>query len=319
MKKIAFLSVLTRSQWAFALHGDQNGECVNIAGPGHSKDDRSLGIWFDPKAPSGFRLHSLAHDDPALCRNHVKSLLKATLAKRACKSQFALSVYPNTDASVSPAKDASAEQFSKVALALKVWSQRVPIGGTVAANYLKARQCPASAEVIATGAIGFHAGCPFGQNRFPAMLALVTNAVTGEPIGIHRTALRNDGLGKRKMPGGGAPKRMLGSSKGGVVRLQPSAPSLGIAEGIETALSASKIFKMPVWAALAANGLANFPILPGMKFLRIFADHDVAGLSAARECKRRYKKAGIEVEVRYPPQSGDDWNDALQQETNQCL
>lgn len=173
-----------------------------------------------------------------------------------------------------------------------------------------------SPEVIAAAALGFHAICPFGQDRFPALLALVTNAVTGEPIGVHRTALRSDGLGKQEMPDGGASKRMLGSSKGGVVRLQPGGPSLGIAEGIETALSASEIFKMPVWAALSANGIADFPVIPGVKFLRILADHDAAGLSAARKCKRRYKKAGIEAEVRYPPKFGDDWNDHPQQEIN---
>ena len=47
---------------------------------------------------------------------------------------------------------------------------------------------------------------------------------------------------------------------------------LGIAEGIETALSAAQIFKTPVWAAFSANGIAGLPIIAGVKSLRIFAD-----------------------------------------------
>ncbi len=318
MKKIVYLGVMTRSQWASTLHGEQNGECINIAGPGHSKGDRSLGIWFDPKAPDGFRFHSLAGDDPAHCCTHLKLLLKAALTKRSSELLSTRCACP-IDGDEAAAQSAYIEQAHKASLALKIWSQCISIEGTLAAKYLKARRCTPSAEVIAYGAIGFHAICGFGHDRFPALLALVTNAVTGELIGIHRTALRDDGFGKREMPGGGSAKQMLGFSKGGVVRLQRGGPALGIAEGIETALSASKIFKMPVWAALSTNGLADFPVLAGVKFLRILADHDAAGLSAARECKRRYKKAGIEVEVRYPLISGDDWNDVLQQETNHWL
>ena len=91
---------------------------------------------------------------------------------------------------------------------------------------------------------------------------------------------------------------------------------LGIAEGIQTAPSAQLIFNLPVWAVLSASGLANFPVAPGVNFLRIFADHDAAGISAARKCRRRYKKAGIEVEIRYPPTFGDDWNDHVKKEAS---
>ena len=110
---------------------------------------------------------------------------------------------------------------------------------------------------------------------------------------------------------------ILGRAKGAAVMLGDIKDgSLGIAEGIETALSAAQIFNMPVWAVLSANGMADIPIVPGVKFLKIFADHDAAGISAARECKRRYKKAGIEVEVRYPLTFGDDWNDHATKEAS---
>jgi len=161
----------------------------------------------------------------------------------------------------------------------------------------------------------FHPNCPCRNYRFPAVVALIRNVITSEPTGIHRIFLRDDGTGKREMPDDMSPKQMLGRAKDGAVMLGGIANGhLGIAEGVETALSAAQIFKVTTWAALSAGGIADFPILPSVKFLRIFADHDQAGISAARKCRRRYKAAGIEVEVRYPPTSGTDWNCFLTEE-----
>jgi phage/plasmid primase-like uncharacterized protein len=110
---------------------------------------------------------------------------------------------------------------------------------------------------------------------------------------------------------------MMGRAKRAVVRLGDIKDGcLAIAEGIETALSAAQIFNMPVWAVLSANGMADFPVLPSIKRLTVFADHDDAGISAARKCRRRYKKAGIEVQVRYPLTFGDDWNDHARKEAS---
>src|ERR1700730_5588491 len=42
-------------------------------------------------------------------------------------------------------------------------------------------------DETANEAIRFLASCPFGRERFPAMICLVRNIVTNEPQGIHRT------------------------------------------------------------------------------------------------------------------------------------
>ena len=71
--------VMTRQELAKALGGTRNGPWTNIAGPGHKASDRSLGFRFDPKAPDGFWVHSLAGDDPVLCQKHVLALLESAV------------------------------------------------------------------------------------------------------------------------------------------------------------------------------------------------------------------------------------------------
>ena len=86
---------------------------------------------------------------------------------------------------------------------------------------------------------------------------------------------------------------------------------MGSAEGIETALSAQQIFGVPVWAVMSAGGIARLPILPGINELIIFADHDGAGLVAAKKCATRYANANIAGQIQFPPAVGGDWNDHL--------
>jgi putative DNA primase/helicase len=182
-------------------------------------------------------------------------------------------------------------------------------------TYLAARGISISSETFAADVIRFHSSCAMGGAKVPVMLARINSIITGEFSGIHRTALSDDFSAKRVMPDGGPPRRIMGAAKGSAVLLFPCSKHLGIAEGIETALSAHQVFEMPVWAALSAVGVRDFPVIYGLTFLRIFADHDEAGLTAARACKRRYEAARIQVEIRYPPQPQSDWNDFLVKET----
>jgi putative DNA primase/helicase len=182
-------------------------------------------------------------------------------------------------------------------------------------TYLAARGILISFETLAPGVLRFHPTCPMGGgSSVPAMLARMNNIITGEFSGIHRTALSDDFSAKRVMPDNRPSRMVMGVAKGSAVQLFACSKRLGIAEGVETALSAHQIFKMPVWAATSAGGIRDFPVILGLEFLRIFADYDEVGLSAARMCKRRYKAAGIEVEIRYPPEPQSDWNDFYSKE-----
>jgi hypothetical protein len=87
---------------------------------------------------------------------------------------------------------------------------------------------------------------------------------------------------------------------------------LGLAEGVETALSAYQLTNVPTWAVLGAERLDRITLPPWVRRVIIFADNDVAGRDAAQAAAGRYGRCdGLEVDVRLPPHKGDDWNDVL--------
>jgi hypothetical protein len=75
---------------ARALQGDVSGrDGVVCPGPGHSCQDRSLSVRFDPTAPDGFLVHSFAGDDPIVCKDHIRERLGLERFKPNGKAQEA--------------------------------------------------------------------------------------------------------------------------------------------------------------------------------------------------------------------------------------
>lgn len=113
----------------------------------------------------------------------------------------------------------------------------------------------------------------------PAMIAIVTGP-DGALSTLHRTYLTNDG---RKAPVT-EPRRLMPGiiAKGAAIRLGPAGDVLGIAEGIETALSVTALFGVPCWAAVSAAMLAAWQPPPEAKRIIVFGDNDpnYAGQSA---------------------------------------
>jgi putative DNA primase/helicase len=149
----------------------------------------------------------------------------------------------------------------------------------------------------------------------PAMIAMVT-APDGAPSTLHRTYLTNDG---RKAPVIEPRRLMPGSiAKGAAIRLGPSGDVLGIAEGIETALSATALFGVPCWAAVNAGMLAAWQPPPEAKRIFVFGDNDpnYAGQSAAYALASRLRSDERVIEVQIPAKVGADWNDVHQLQLN---
>jgi hypothetical protein len=181
---------------------------------------------------------------------------------------------------------------------------------SVAGRYLIGRGCTLPHP---DGHLRWHPRCrhPSGH-KGPALVALVTHAVTAEPMTLHTTWLTVDGTGKARLD----KPRLLKSGypkKGGVVRLWPDEEvnlGLAVAEGIETALAAAVGFA-PIWSCIDASNLGTLPVLDGIDCLTIVADHDPTGLKAAEACGRRWAEDGCEVRIWRSPVQGEDFNDFL--------
>jgi len=141
---------------------------------------------------------------------------------------------------------------------------------------------------------------------FPALVVPVRD-INAELVTVHVTYLDGDG---RKIADYEARKLLSGlvGREGCAVRLGDHSESLGIAEGIETALSAEKLHGITVWAALNTSLLARFTPPRGVTKLVIYADRDVAGLDAASKLMERLQ-GRIHLQIRMP--QSKDWNDAL--------
>lgn len=149
------------------------------------------------------------------------------------------------------------------------------------------------------------------KTKLPAMLGVFCNK-HGKPISLHRTYLAEGK--KADVP---KPKKMLAGIEplaGGAVRLSSCIDHLGIAEGIETALSASAISGTPTWAALSTALLEAFAPPEGVKEVTVFADNDLnyAGHKAAYHLANRLVSKPYELKVTvFVPKEVGDYNDEL--------
>lgn len=156
-------------------------------------------------------------------------------------------------------------------------------------------------------------------SRHPAMIARVSGP-DGKPVTLHRTYLTPEG-GKAAVE---APRRLMEGvcPPGSAVRLAEAGPVLGVAEGIETALAASSLFRVPVWATINTSILKTFMPPPGVRRLIIFADNDskFGGQAAAFSLAYRLAGSDLTVDVEIPPKTGTDWNDVfLEKKGAACL
>ncbi len=101
---------------------------------------------------------------------------------------------------------------------------------------------------------------------------------------------------------------------GAAVRLMPHEDVLGIAEGIETALSASILFNVPCWAALTAGLLQEWVAAANVTTVFVFGDNDASstGQAAAFGLARSSKPKAWQRTVEIPLVTGRDWNDVHQ-------
>jgi len=259
------------------LGGDAYRNRVLCPGPGHSRKDRSLSVTFN--SDGSFTTNSFAGDDFRDCRDHVKAILGYAEDAPA-------------PVAVPSATISSGGSAARMAAMGRLWAQCVPLKGTLAERYLERRGLSYDGD-----------GWRF-RPASRALIAIITDAITSDPIGWHETLLDADGNKIGRL--------MHGRATGGVVRLYSCGQSheLGIAEGIETALATG--FR-PIWACLSASIMKGFPVLAHVDHLAVFADHDKAGVEAANAVGARWHAAGSRVSLTMPEQLGADFADIVQE------
>ena len=156
----------------------------------------------------------------------------------------------------------------------------------------------------------YHPACDYYHDgkfvaRYPAMIAAVRNA-NGRLISLHRTYLADIAPRKKTMAGIG------GTIRGSAIRLFEPTETLGVAEGIETAIAAHELSGRPVWATYSAQNMELFVPPEGVKNVVIFGDTDESftGQASAYVLAKKLTTKGYRVAVKVPMMVGD-WLDVL--------
>lgn len=199
------------------------------------------------------------------------------------------------------------------ALIRRLWVDARPISaGDPVDRYLRRRL--GIGRVFQCQELRFHPDLIYRDetvSRHPAMLALVRDP-SGSPATLHRTFLTPEGE-KAPVPD---PRRIMPGEipKGSAVRLMPHHGTIGIAEGIETAIAAASLHGVPCWSALNAGMLEDWEPPDGVREVIVFGDNDdnfVGQAAAYALAKRIARTKTIQVSVKIPDQSGFDWLDVL--------
>jgi hypothetical protein len=187
--------------------------------------------------------------------------------------------------------------------ALRLWGRARAIPDTPAGDYLAARGLETASPELRYHPRTPHGPSPITQFR-PAMIAAVRDE--SGLVAVHRTFLDPRRSRLAAIP---SPRCGLGRFGRGAVRLGGTASRLGLAEGIETALSASALFGVPCWATLGTERFALVALPAEVTELLLFLDNDAGGRRA--EALAREAFAHLPIESHYPRRRGDDWNDVL--------
>jgi len=269
-----------------------------IPGPGHSTKDRNLSLM----AAAGGRIVWWSHagDDASAVWAHLglpDSGGRQMTPREAAKERADRKREADTDR-------ARKRQFCAI-----IWGGTEPAGGSPVETYLRGRKIRGDIPPV----LRFHPAAPWGYpdpsrplRTFPALVAIATAPDGRTAAGLHVTALKPDGSGKATLSN---PRLMYGDLAGAAVQLGPfpKTGELGLAEGIETALSHRDLTGLVTWAALSTAGLRRFAPPAGLSRLVIAADGDDAGLQAARYLAERSSRR-CECVVT-PAPHGSDWND----------
>tara|TARA_R110000787_G_scaffold79023_1_gene172629 strand:+ start:33000 stop:33908 length:909 start_codon:yes stop_codon:yes gene_type:complete len=191
--------------------------------------------------------------------------------------------------------------------ALRIWNASASLVGTPAQSYLSGRLLTPPWHDLR-----YNLRTPLGRGSRalfrPAMIAAVRER--RRLVAIHRTFI--DAATATKAKDLADPRMMLGRPGRGAVQLMPPASVLGLAEGIETALAAMQMHKIPVWAVLGTERAGHILLPDWLERLVLLFDRDEAGWKANKNARLAYERPGLEIISAWPPPPNNDWADVLE-------
>jgi hypothetical protein len=204
-----------------------------------------------------------------------------------------------------PRPDLHADEIARLQAASEIWKASRPIAGTIAETYLRNRAITGPLP----RSLRFHPSLTHRLSGYawPALIGGIQDA-DGHLTAVQRIWIARDGSGKADIDNC---KMTLGPMQGGAVRLAPAGRTLGIAEGIETALSAINLFCLPVWACLGVTRMSAVTLPDCVESVILFADQGEAGLAGAEKAAEHYRRMDVTVSIEIPEQDAD-FNDMAQ-------
>jgi len=200
----------------------------------------------------------------------------------------------------------SDDQRSQQAKARAIWQNRLPLAASKGEAYLRYRGITLRRLPPTLGFLE-HAWHGWERIERPALIGAVQDG-SGRVTAIQTTFLRPDGLGKAGID---PAKPVTGPMTNGAVRLGKPAEILGIAEGIETALSAQQLYSLPVWATLGASRLGAVKLPEVVRTVIIFADNGERGKAEAEKAAKAYVDQDRTFQIEFPPEGLSDWNEVV--------
>ena len=155
---------------------------------------------------------------------------------------------------------------------------------------------------------------------YPAMVSVIRTS-DGNVATYHRTYLTHGGE-RADVPQHRKLMTPMNPISGGAIRLFKCQSSvIGIAEGIETAISVSALDGMECWAAGSSSQLEKVVFPPHIKTVWIYEDSEPSfvGRRAASELACRLVRGGIEVKIVTPTPAGSITSHALKYDFNDYL
>jgi len=276
-----------------------NGTQANIPAPGHSARDRSVSLRYE-----NGRVVVHCFSGNTQWREVLDWLRRLALID----ADNAVTAGGPAGLPAAPAVPLNAR--ARIDVASRIWEGGRPIAGTLAARHLSLRHVSPAVPLPDASVARFRHDTPvsvYGRAgyRQPALLVAIRDKA-GDLSGLEITYLSPSG---RRAVNLRLNRKMVGETHPNTaMRIMPAAPSMLVAEGFFTTLSAMHLLGRPGWALHSIRNLITWEPPAIVRDVLIAGDNG-AGEKAAVTLMARLSDRGVAAKVTLPPPSFDDWND----------